>query len=435
MYASKDHHDDERSLTMFHRTLLPRLQDKDPSLQELILFDFDNLTVTFRPFLPGKNSTSLTREDLPIYYPKVEQYSFKLFHTLNYANQDSQNKDHTGKIQMFAKEITCRNGSITDEDTMRSSAKHLPRISARLLKKLNSWCNGEMKPGGYIPLNLHDKIFSKDEYQMQYSKLKEKYKDWVKIWPEKTDAIKFVFEDIAIAAYLICLWSLADKKPQDFNAKHRYKFVDLGCGNGFLVYILNQEGYPGYGVDLQKRAIWDIFAEKSDKKVDLRNTVIEDPRNVVFEDVEWIIGNHSDELTPWIPIIARNSSNNCKFWILPCCFYQLDGKFTGNPAKKSRTLEDNSQCSICSLDAVLGGRYRAYLDYVREIAETCGFIVLRDAVRIPSTKNICFASLERDSNWSSNITQERISHILMHTKPFVPRNPPRNGSTSSSRHS
>lgn len=52
----------------------------------------------------------------------------------------------------------------------------------------------------------------------------------------------------------MCLWSkyFQNKKPS---------FVDLGCGNGLLVYILNEEGYSGYGIDVRKRKIWDMYPE------------------------------------------------------------------------------------------------------------------------------------------------------------------------------
>lgn len=71
------------------------------------------------------------------------------------------------------------------------------------------------------------------------------------IWTERTDPKKFIHEDIAIATYLMCLWQKSHKdKPS---------FVDLGCGNGLLVYILNQEGYSGFGVDVRKRKIWDMY--------------------------------------------------------------------------------------------------------------------------------------------------------------------------------
>ena len=47
----------------------------------------------------------------------------------------------------------------------------------------------------------------KPKYQEKYNYLKEKYgKNLVADWPEVTDPQKFVYEDIAIAAYLLVLW-------------------------------------------------------------------------------------------------------------------------------------------------------------------------------------------------------------------------------------
>lgn len=50
----------------------------------------------------------------------------------------------------------------------------------------------------------------------------------------------------------MCLWQKHQKKIKP-------SFLDLGCGNGLLVYILNQEGYPGFGIDVRKRKIWDKY--------------------------------------------------------------------------------------------------------------------------------------------------------------------------------
>lgn len=74
----------------------------------------------------------------------------------------------------------------------------------------------------------------------------------MQIWPECTDPSKFVYEDVAIAAYLLLLWEQNDSKK-------KRTFVDLGCGNGLLVYILAKEGHSGIGLDVRKRNIWDMY--------------------------------------------------------------------------------------------------------------------------------------------------------------------------------
>jgi 16S rRNA G1207 methylase RsmC len=54
-------------------------------------------------------------------------------------------------------------------------------------------------------------------------------------WIEATDPQKHVFEDIGIATFLIALWK------QDELTDIEYKFLDLGCGNGYLNHILTKE--------------------------------------------------------------------------------------------------------------------------------------------------------------------------------------------------
>jgi tRNASer (uridine44-2'-O)-methyltransferase len=61
--------------------------------------------------------------------------------------------------------------------------------------------------------------------------LKEKYAaNLIANWKESSDAEKSVHEDLGIAAYLSCLWQ-----------GKTTSFVDLGCGNGLLVFILTSE--------------------------------------------------------------------------------------------------------------------------------------------------------------------------------------------------
>lgn len=66
-----------------------------------------------------------------------------------------------------------------------------------------------------------------------------------------------MYEDIAIATYLLILWQRERTLCAD--SQKRQSFVDLGCGNGLLVYILSAEGHRGVGIDLRKRGIWDQY--------------------------------------------------------------------------------------------------------------------------------------------------------------------------------
>lgn len=55
----------------------------------------------------------------------------------------------------------------------------------------------------------------------------------------------------------------------------------------------------GLGIDVRKRRIWSLYPPK------VSNFLREEPVTPQSRfDAEWWIGNHSDELTPWIPLLA-----------------------------------------------------------------------------------------------------------------------------------
>ncbi|KAK9503486.1 hypothetical protein O3M35_010032 [Rhynocoris fuscipes] len=229
--------------------------------------------------------------------------------------------------------------------------------------KLVCLLKSDLKDDQLYSINL----ISANDYVVLYNELKRKYVDKIKqIWTECTNVEKFIHEDIAISTYLILLW---EKKSQ--------RFYDLGCGNGLLVYILNSEGHKGVGLDIRSRKIWYNYPSETV----LKEMSITPSDNVLFPDADWIIGNHSDELTPWIPVIASRSSYKTNLFLLPCCSYEFDGR------KYARTNTNKSQ-------------YQSYLDYVEEICKKCGFIVVQDRLRIPSTKRLCFVSFNRTYNES-----------------------------------
>ncbi|XP_063929893.1 probable tRNA (uracil-O(2)-)-methyltransferase [Zophobas morio] len=274
------------------------------------------------------------------------------------------------------------------EDADTSAAEWL---SDKLFPKVLKWAeNGVLEDAGVGSLSL----IASDEYYTLYSSLKEKYGEkLVRQWPTKakTDPQKYIFEDIAIATYLICLWRKIG--AQDIN------FVDCGCGNGLLVYILNREGYTGFGLDVRSRKVWELYSDQADLRIGIVKP------DSTFPQATWVIGNHSDELTPWIPIIALNSSNRTNYFVLPCCPYDLNG------------------CKYARVNIKLS-QYGDYLDYVENLSNMCGFTTSIDKLRIPSTRRVCLVGV-RDNFDDSQIGEikKQISNLISdNLKEFKPRN-------------
>lgn len=127
-------------------------------------------------------------------------------------------------------------------------------LKEHMLPKLLKWIENE-KPSSFLSGSL--KLVPPERYALRYEELKKKYgPEMVAIWPESTDPAKFVYEDVAIATYLLLLW---ERERGERGTVGLQSFVDLGCGNGLLVHILAGEGHPGLGIDLRRRKIWDLF--------------------------------------------------------------------------------------------------------------------------------------------------------------------------------
>ncbi|XP_076648678.1 putative tRNA (uracil-O(2)-)-methyltransferase [Halictus rubicundus] len=230
-------------------------------------------------------------------------------------------------------------------------------------------------------------LVSAEKYAKLYWELKEKYSaKLIENWPENTDPMKFVYEDIAIATYLLLLW---EKERLERGIRELQSFLDLGCGNGLLVHILFSEGHRGLGIDLRRRKVWDLYPLDTPLQV---HTIIPSSATV-YPDYDWMIGNHSDELTPWIPVIAARSSIDCRVFLLPCCPYELDGsKYQRYSAAKSQ--------------------YSEYIDYVKNVCEVCGFKTYVDKLRIPSTKRICLIGWRRRRGDDLETSEHRIQEMI-----------------------
>ncbi|GFO46480.1 catenin (cadherin-associated protein), alpha 3 [Plakobranchus ocellatus] len=340
---------EESPYTVVFRELVPK-SEFFPQLREAVLYDKDKATVTFLPVhqRPVENalSTTSTRE-LP--------YRIKF-------KEIDNDFPSWAQVNEIILSWSCSHMQLSASPRSQLSHQWLRSV---LLGKLVSW--SEVNDISTSATSLQ--LVPVDKYKEIYVRLKNAYgKDLVKNWTERTDPKKFVYEDVAIAAYLSLIWE-EDRQKKGLTEKQ--SFVDLGCGNGLLVYILTKEGHRGLGIDLRKRNIWDTFGPG----VDLKEKCITPSSEHLFPGYDWLIGNHSDELTPWIPVIAARSSPECSFFVLPCCHHDFVGKF--GDVKKGQS------------------RYGTYVDYVKTIVEYCGFQAEVDTLRIPSTKRICLIGRER----------------------------------------
>ncbi|GAB5586425.1 tRNA methyltransferase 44 [Umbelopsis nana] len=222
------------------RDLISKRKSKDPILREQVEYypGSENCParVTYTPVVTDA-------KQLPFYYPKVRAYSF-VFDCVQDDNAEAQHGSEAAirlEIQPFRPSET----GISDDKMIYALCE--------VFHKLYKWCIHTSL--GYEKRAKHDVLVPKEMYHTTYAQIKAKYAETIiSQWTEKTDATKFVFEDIAIASYLICLWEL---ERQRTGQSRLQSFIDLGCGNGLLTHLLVSEGYPGKGIDLAKRKIWD----------------------------------------------------------------------------------------------------------------------------------------------------------------------------------
>lgn len=328
------------------------------------------------------------------------------------------------------------------------------RIALRLLQTSHKHSTGSKT--GYEKRVNHDQVISRVAFQNRYISLKKKYSsELVNLWCESTDPKKHVFEDLAIAAFLIELWC------QQYENKEDVEFRDLGCGNGLLVYILIQEGYKGKGIDARARKSWAMYPENvrtclkeqvfipsillkphpavaklvpniedngrcfpvvkgalNDKLSDGNLEASESAESPVlyytsasllnssfvctaeeFPANTFIIGNHSDELTCWIPLLGF------PFLVIPCCSHALSGAKVRYASPRSINAAAPKGTSS----------YAALVDHVEFLALSMGWQVEKEMLRIPSTRNAALIATKKRPeflNEGDDTMKTRILDIL-----------------------
>jgi tRNASer (uridine44-2'-O)-methyltransferase len=311
-------------------------------------------------------------EDVPFYHPKAKGVGF--LHSWNA-------KESTGTISIHY--LYFPDSEITTK---------LTRTALHLLTVISK--HGEGKMTGYVKRVHHDVVIPQATFQNRYATLKTKYaKQLIDTWAESTDPLKHVFEDLGIAAFFIELWKEMYPETTPFPG-----FVDIGCGNGLLVYILNSEGYTGWGFDARARKSWDQYTttvtisdapQPSLKQAVLIPSLIAPPstdstsdssiHDGLFPKGTFIISNHADELTPWTPIHATLSQ--CPFVMIPCCSHNLTGDKYRAPPPKDKSKSESAYSSLVA--------------WTEQIARDCGWQVETEMLRIPSTRNTALLGRKR----------------------------------------
>ncbi|KAL5118973.1 tRNA(Ser) Um(44) 2'-O-methyltransferase [Pleosporales sp. CAS-2024a] len=304
--------------------------------------------------------------------------------------------------------------------------KRLTRTALMLAQIIHKHAKG--RQAGYKKRVHHDQVIPQKRFQDTYAYLKGKYaKRLMDGWREQTPAEKHVFEDLGIAAFLIELWHDMYDGPE--SDKKFPGFVDIGCGNGVLVWILNEEGYSGWGLDARRRKTWDAFGTPYSSKLcqmllvphvlsspaaaaadahAVTPTETEDTRhflpsthNGIFPLHTFIISNHADQLTPWTPLLA--SLSHSPFLAIPCCSHDLAGtRFRPPVCKKYLATHDanaNANANASSPSDCKRSKqpsaYAALCSWVAQLTHNMGYVVEKEHLRIPSTRNMAIVARTR----------------------------------------
>lgn len=405
---------DFKPINEFVRRMIPRNPSKDYIINQTCLLlrnrKENSYLIIYTPHISDP-------EEIPFYLPPAKSIGI-LFN------------EKTSKLSIYYLPFDSQDKNIFKD--MAPSERPI-RIAYRLLGTAKKHSNGVMN--GYSKRVNHDQVVPKQIFQDRYILLKQKYaKTLVDNWCESTDPRKHVFEDIAIAAFLIEFWNLI------YPDKTSFQFRDLGCGNGVLVYILIMEGYMGEGIDARARKSWDSFPKEVQKQ--LREQVIvpsvllrphpmqfaqnpyisdngqvwkvpindqsshQSPTKAGSKNVQlvecyssaellsdarinvtefplntFIIGNHSDELSCWIPLLGY------PFIVIPCCSHSLSGDKTRYPVIKGLNGRTTPQEG--------NSTYQGLVDHVEYLAMMSGWKVEREMLRIPSTRNAAVIGYQR----------------------------------------
>ena len=164
------------------------------------------------------------------------------------------------------------------------------------------------------------------------------------------------------------------------------------CGNGLLTHILTAEGYSGHGIDVRARASWSNYSLASQSNLHVHALDPTVSPSTIESDLflkkgVFIIGNHADELTPWVPVLSTLYAAS-GYLSIPCCAWSFDSRYerTTTPGFEIPSDEFVDNLNLGG-DGTNTSSYSMYRIWLASLSAHCGWEVETDTLRIPSTRN------------------------------------------------
>lgn len=186
------------------------------------------------------------------------------------------------------------------------------------------------------------------------------------------------------------------------------------CGNGLLTHILTEEGYSGQGIDVRARSSWTHYPESTrahlhvhafDPTDTLSSLSFSVTQDSFLQEGVFIIGNHADELTPWIPVLSTLHAAS-GYLSIPCCAWTFDMRYerSSTPTFPIPAPDFADTLNLAG-DGNRSSSYSMYRIWLASLSLHCGWQVECEMLRIPSTRN-----------WA--IIGKIISELLVFTKVY-----------------
>ncbi|KAG5640602.1 hypothetical protein DXG03_007952 [Asterophora parasitica] len=393
-------------IRVVHRKLLARRPGRDGSLEQycslygLLLDDLnDSLgaysadTLILTPIVPEGFP-------LPYYHPQVLHLAFRYI----------RSEPPTLRI-----EVIPLPGTPTDPNA------RLYRTCLALLDTLDRYGWGALT--NYKKRVMHDCLVPREPYQDLYLLMRERHKHVVDTWQELID-----LQDIGIATYLMLLWkdsyaTSAMKEAPVANRDEPWRswprppggFLDFGCGNGLLTHILVQEGYEGAGIDLRARTSWSHYPTSTQSSLHVHAfNPTSSSSEPYFKPGIFIIGNHADELTPWVPVFSTLHSAS-GYLSIPCCAWSFDTKYERSSTAMFPIPGEGSEfADTLNLggDGGNGSSYSMYRIWLASLSLYCGWEVECETLRIPSTRNWAIVGRRRNKDAPAEQPEENVQRIM-----------------------